>query len=865
MASNNSSEYKVVADKIVSPDEDIIFRVQGALYLNSIEEPNRLTTVSDLGNISGGSELNYVQVIGTQQIISSAPNSIIDLDITTTGKPVQISVTGEGANTTPASWVRMNLFRDGVAIGNEMQIEASAVSENVPYAINFIDDVSAGTYNYSAVITEMSGGAWQFGEASGPVMNAVELTGFKGDDGVQGVQGPAGEDGEGFNFRGAWVTDTFYSKNDVVTQNGSSYIANYDYQDTDGPYLDGDLWAPLALKGEPGTGGEGAGTGNFVFNEDNMSTNGDMTISVNGVPGTINLSAYAGINLQFAEQQSGAGLIFPDGTVQTTAFVEQITSPLPEFLTYVQGRQALPHVNINFGWDSNGVWFGPTAVDSQSDQSYPVFTSFNLNSTDKVFVSFNVDIEENCSDVGVCVFPSGTVPNWTWGSDETRIAAQFNCPSMEIHGTTISTNGSPSVPAPGEYRIEFTYDPNLEADNVKFEYFALNDSVAIGSQTLTEVLPSGSYRVGFASDNDTDDEGTNTPLNRTYISQLSIVVNDGDANFFDTLKNGYSGASNIVDLTVPVNILDTNGDNFITFTRTNTGTARIETPQDDLSLRSARDITLFAGSDGPGKVYIGWGDANYTPNATNEVATLGDIDESIANALGSATKTWTAPNDALYEIRQAHGGIQVTLDQPTSSGDVVSAVGNFINQTLILVSVPEILSGEFNNVYNGGQYFRRLTLDFNGYSRNFRISGSGPEQYQWYIECLDGPVTVYNSAGFYANLEYGGAPAVWWDADSLGFVSEGDMWKFRGAKIEYHAYSSDSGTMIGTIYIADDSGDNNVTHIETSSGGNDNGNVVLWKRYGNEGQLFAYRVDNEDDTVKIHWTAQVYYGTEYYD
>ena len=49
MASNNSSEYKVVADKIVSPDEDIVFRIEGALYLNSIEEPNRIATVADLG------------------------------------------------------------------------------------------------------------------------------------------------------------------------------------------------------------------------------------------------------------------------------------------------------------------------------------------------------------------------------------------------------------------------------------------------------------------------------------------------------------------------------------------------------------------------------------------------------------------------------------------------------------------------------------------------------------------------------------------------------------------------------------------------------------------------------------------------
>ncbi len=144
-----------------------------------------------------GSALNYVQVAGTQQTISSAPNAIVDLDITTTGAPVQISVTGEGANASAGSWLRLNLFRDNVEIGNAIQLESSATSENVPFAINFIDDVDAGTYNYSARVTSITGGNWTFGEAAGPVMNAVELTGFKGDT---GETGPAGEDGSDANI-----------------------------------------------------------------------------------------------------------------------------------------------------------------------------------------------------------------------------------------------------------------------------------------------------------------------------------------------------------------------------------------------------------------------------------------------------------------------------------------------------------------------------------------------------------------------------------------------------------------------------------------------------------------------------------------
>ena len=82
-------------------------------------------------------------------------------------------------------------------------------------------------------------------------------TGPQGPAGSDGLPGADGTDGEGFNFRGEWVTDTAYLKNDVVTQNGSCYIANYDYQDNDGPSLDGDLWATLAAKGEDGTDASG--------------------------------------------------------------------------------------------------------------------------------------------------------------------------------------------------------------------------------------------------------------------------------------------------------------------------------------------------------------------------------------------------------------------------------------------------------------------------------------------------------------------------------------------------------------------------------------------------------------------------------
>ena len=127
-------------------------------------------------------------------------------------------------------------------------------------------------------------------------------------------------------------------------------------------------------------------------------------------------------------------------------------------------------------------------------------------------------------------------------------------------------------------------------------------------------------------------------------SAYQIAVTNGFEGTEQEWLDSLVGAGG--DLIVPVAIKDSGDVDFITFSRTGTNTARIESPQDDLSLRSARDITLYPGSNGAGKVYIGWGDAEYTPNATNEVATLADIDESIsAIALNNIkTRIWGYPS-----------------------------------------------------------------------------------------------------------------------------------------------------------------------------------------------------------------------------
>lgn len=235
---------------------------------------------------------------------------------------------------------------------------------------------------------------------------------------------------------------------------------------------------------------------------------------------------------------------------------------------------------------------------------------------------------------------------------------------------------------------------------------------------------------------------------------------------------------------------------------------------------------------------------------------------------GAGTQTWTAPNDSVYEIHQAHGGVEVVTDAQLYQNETITIFGNYTNTSNIQIIVTPELDAILNQIWTSAVHFRYLFIDINNISRYFIINNNLGEGV-WELYTVDGTVSASDGETYYITVAYGGAPVVWWNADDLGIVAEGDEWKFRGAKIEYHAYSTDSGTMIGTIYIAHDSGDHNVTHIETGSGGNDLGTVVLWYRnsnsYENERKLYAYRVDGEASTTKIHWTAQVYYAPEYWD
>jgi hypothetical protein len=149
--------------------------------------------------------LNYVQnsqATSTSMSGSfSYPFTVISAPaITTNGSPVQVIVTGDANPISGSGWCLMRLFRGSTAVGQVVQAESTTANVNVPYCIQFVDAVAAGTYTYSMKVVSGSG-SFAFGEATGPVITVTELQnvigdrGYTGSSGTNGYTGSKGSDG----------------------------------------------------------------------------------------------------------------------------------------------------------------------------------------------------------------------------------------------------------------------------------------------------------------------------------------------------------------------------------------------------------------------------------------------------------------------------------------------------------------------------------------------------------------------------------------------------------------------------------------------------------------------------------------------
>jgi hypothetical protein len=68
------AKYRVVVDKVVSPDPDIVIQVSGAMYKDSIEDANRYVTAGEAGEIGVDTSFTVAGgTLGTQPTFNGAP------------------------------------------------------------------------------------------------------------------------------------------------------------------------------------------------------------------------------------------------------------------------------------------------------------------------------------------------------------------------------------------------------------------------------------------------------------------------------------------------------------------------------------------------------------------------------------------------------------------------------------------------------------------------------------------------------------------------------------------------------------------------------------------------------------------------
>jgi hypothetical protein len=252
---------------------------------------------------------------------------------------------------------------------------------------------------------------------------------------------------------------------------------------------------------------------------------------------------------------------------------------------------------------------------------------------------------------------------------------------------------------------------------------------------------------------------------------------------------------------------------------------------------------------------ITYADIPNSPTVPADISDLTDTD----GLLGGRVKL-ESPGDRRIEEVYGYKSVSVTARgtinlTAIASRDYTGAARIWVNSTT--TTIDEIL-----NDTTAAGITDNTTIEFSVDNTNwYRWAGTAFDgDDRGFVVNLNGATLTYSQGDtVYFRYVGGAAPVVWWNKSEL----PGGSSDFRGAVIDYHAYTGES-TIIGTIHIVDDDGEEHITHTEVQSGTEDGENDDLWV-VTDEGQIKYRRIDSESKTLKIQWAAKVFYGSEYYD
>ena len=229
----------------------------------------------------------------------------------------------------------------------------------------------------------------------------------------------------------------------------------------------------------------------------------------------------------------------------------------------------------------------------------------------------------------------------------------------------------------------------------------------------------------------------------------------------------------------------------------------------------------------------------------------------LKSAAGVGRVKSTAAGDRRIEEVTGYNQVSVTSRVTNNYVGSISQTSNGYELRIArTIELDAVLQPIFNGTVNA-----TFTLSFdNAVYREVWLSSIQETEYWFYYQVDFGQTTPQTEGDtVYLEVITGADPVTWWDKADL----PGGSQYFRGAVIDYHAYTGES-TIIGSIHIVDDDGEEHISHQEVQSGSTDGENDDLWL-VTTEGQIRYRRIDGESKTLKIHWTAKVFYGSELYD
>jgi len=270
--------------------------------------------------------------------------------------------------------------------------------------------------------------------------------------------------------------------------------------------------------------------------------------------------------------------------------------------------------------------------------------------------------------------------------------------------------------------------------------------------------------------------------------------------------------------------------------------------------------------------FLSWTNNNQGGGAsyTRQELDLDNLQEGIRFSDGTRQTTAYVPTNVKLtspgnrRIEEVAGYKQVEVTAKSTVNLTGTASRNSEGQAIIWIGINTTTIDEILSDTTAAGITNNSTVQFSVDNTTWYVFDGGTSftsSERGYGINLNGATLTYNQGDtIYFRYQTGGAPQVWWDSDDLPSGSS----NFRGAVIDYHAYIPGEGTIVGTIYTVDDDGDRHITHTEVSSGSSDLENSDLWNQVG-EGEIRYRRIDGESSTLKIQWTAKVFYGSEYYN